>query len=162
METERKWLIQEKNIPYALNSLEKHELEQAYICFKPTVRVRSIDHSQYVLTVKGPPLKGTKHLSREEFETVLSEKSYRSLLKKHEGAVIEKTRYIYRRADGLVEEIDIFKGALKGLAYLEIEFETEAEALAFPAPGWVSREVTYEKGYSNGALARNGMPACRE
>ena len=96
--------------------------------------------------------------SREEFETELSRESYELLLKKHEGAVIEKTRYVIRRPDGLTEEIDIFEGELKGLAYLEIEFETEGQALAFPAPAWVTREVTFEKGYTNGALARHGMP----
>ena len=158
METERKWLIDEQNIPYDLTQAEKWEIEQAYISFTPTIRVRSINGSEYILTVKGPPLEGTKHLSREEFEIALSEKSFCALLKKHEGAVIRKTRYLVPRPDGLTEEIDIFRGALRGLAYLEIEFETEAQALAFPAPAWVTREVTCEKGYSNGALARHGMP----
>lgn len=161
METERKWLIEEKHIPYDLGALEHHELEQAYVSFSPTIRVRSIDNEQFVLTVKAPPLQGTKHLSREEFETELNEKSYRKLLEKHEGTIIRKTRYCRRRPDGLSEEIDIFKGALKGLAYLEIEFETEAEALAFPSPVWVKKEVTFEKGYTNGALARHGLPESR-
>ena len=158
METERKWLIREADIPYDLTGAEKWEIEQAYICFSPTVRIRRINDDRFVLTVKGPPLNGTKHLSREEFETALSEKSYTQLLGKHEGHVIRKTRYRVRRADGLTEEIDIFRGKLAGLAYLEIEFDTEAEALAFPAPGWVIREVTFEKGWTNAALARHGMP----
>lgn len=158
METERKWLIDKKNIPYDLTALESHELVQAYVCFTPTVRVRSIDGERFILTVKAPPLKGTKELSREEFETELSRESFTMLFDKHEGSAIEKTRYIRKRPDGLTEEIDIFRGALEGLAYLEIEFPGEAEALAFPAPGWVTREVTYEKGYTNGALARHGLP----
>lgn len=159
METERKWLIAQKDIPYTLSALESHALEQAYISFSPTVRVRSIDGKQFILTVKAPPLKGTKSLSREEFETELSRESYEKLLDKHEGSVIAKTRYIFRRPDGLTEEIDIFRGDLAGLAYLEIEFETEAQALAFPTPDWVIREVTYEKAFTNGALAAHGLPA---
>lgn len=158
MEIERKWLIEEKNIPYDLASVEKHSLSQAYLCFSPTVRIRSIDGEKFILTVKAPPLKNTKGLSREEYETELPSKSYALLLKKHEGTIIEKTRYVVRRPDGLTEEIDIFHGALQGLAYLEIEFDTEEQALAFPSPVWVTKEVTYEKQYSNGALARNGLP----
>ena len=72
--------------------------------------------------------------------------------------MISKTRYINKRQDGLTEEIDIFKGGLSGLAYLEIEFPDEISAENFKEPDWVIKDVTLEKGFSNGELAEYGMP----
>ena len=53
MEIERKWLIDVNNIPYDLNSLDHDDIEQAYISFKPTIRIRKISNKgEYVLTIK--------------------------------------------------------------------------------------------------------------
>lgn len=156
MEIERKWLIKADNIPYDLEKLEHFEIEQAYISFSPTVRIRRINSERFILTVKSKPIGNS--FAREEFEMDIAEKEYFSLLKKAEGRLIHKTRYLNRREDGLLEEIDIFSGGFNGLAYLEIEFSDEKEAKDFVQPQWVERDVTNEKGFSNGALARNGMP----
>ena len=157
MEIERKWLLPPGFAPDT-EGAEKLEMEQAYLCFHPSVRIRSINGTDFILTVKAPPLSGTPMLSREEFETALSGEAYRMLLKKREGEVIQKTRYRRQRPDGLVEETDIFHGALAGLAYMEIEFPTEEAALSFSCPNPAFREVTWEKGYSNADLARCGLP----
>lgn len=155
MEIERKWLVRKEKIPYDLEKLKSEEIEQAYISFSPTIRIRKIDGRRFILTVKSKT--GTT-LSREEYETDITEEDYFNLMKKSEGKVISKTRYLNRREDGLPEEIDVFHGELKGLCYMEIEFGDEKTAEEFPSPEWVDRDVSSEKGYSNGDLAKYGMP----
>lgn len=155
MEIERKWLVKKEKIPYDLEKLESEEIEQAYISFSPTIRVRKIDGRRFILTVKS---KTSSKLSREEYETDITKEDYNGLIKKSEGRVISKTRYLNRRADGLLEEIDIFHGEFDGLCYMEIEFGDEKAAEKFPSPEWVEKDVSDEKGYSNGDLAKYGMP----
>lgn len=156
MEIERKWLIRAENIPYDLNQLEHFEIQQAYISFSPTIRIRKINEERFILTVKSEPIGNS--FSREEFELDISRKDYENLLRKAEGHIISKTRYLFHRDDGLLEEIDIFHGIFEGLAYMEIEFQKEEDADSFKEPDWVIRDVSKTKGFSNGALARNGMP----
>ncbi len=54
--------------------------------------------------------------------------------------------------------IDIFDEQLEGLAYLEIEFENQEEALNFETPDWVIKDVTDDVNYKNGYLARYSIP----
>ncbi len=161
MEIERKWLVEKDQIPYDLTSLPHLELEQVYISFVPSIRVRSMQDvsgaMQYVLTVKGGA-KDAQRLSREEFEMPIEAASYIALCRKAEGSPIRKTRYYVHRADGLTEEIDVFHGSLEGLAYLEIEFESVQQAQAFPSPAWTKWDVTADRRYQNSALARFGAP----
>ena len=161
MEIERKWLVRRESIPYDLHTLHALEIGQAYISFHPTVRVRSLRDRQgnesFVLTVKSGS-KASDGLAREEFELPIDREGYETLLRKAEGSVIRKTRYLFRRTDDLLEEIDIFHDALEGLCYLEIEFPTVEAARAFPSPDWTERDVTSEKRFRNSALAQYGMP----
>ena len=157
MEIERKWLVEKSKIPYDFEKLEKFRIEQAYISFLPTIRIRSINNEKFVLTIKSRS--GTdSFLSRKEAEIEISREEYNSLMKKASGRIIEKTRYLFRREDGLLEEIDVFEGEFSGLCYLEIEFESEEKAKDFPSPEWVEKDVTADKKFTNGSLARNGMP----
>ena len=156
MEIERKWLIDPKNIPYDLSTLEHCEIEQAYISFSPTIRVRKMNDDRFILTVKSKPV--GNGLSREEYELDISRQDFDNLLKKAEGNIINKTRYYFHRDDGLLEEIDIFHGIFEGLSYMDIEFSSDKDAEGFPSPYWVTRDVSKENGFSNDSLARNGMP----
>ena len=161
MEIERKWLLDAEHIPYDLDTLEAFEIEQAYISFRPSIRVRKLrgkdGAERFVLTVKSASVDGGA-LAREEYELPIDRGEYDSLLQKAEGCIIRKTRYLMRRADGLLEEIDLFHGDLEGLAYLEIEFADIEQARAFPSPDWTQRDVTAEKRFRNSALARFGLP----
>ena len=161
MEIERKWLVSEADVPYDLSALESLELEQVYVSFSPSIRVRRMRDKRgaesYVLTVKSGAVDKSA-LAREEFETPIDRKAYEALCAKGEGCPIRKTRYFVRRPDGLTEEIDLFHGELEGLAYLEIEFETLSDAETFPSPAWTTRDVSADKRFRNSALARYGMP----
>lgn len=155
-EIERKWLIDANNIPYNLEEATKQNIVQTYINFSPEIRVRDINNGErYILTIKSNM--SVDGLTREEKEYYISEEEYDNLLKKQEGNTITKTRYqIYDK--GNIMEIDIFDNQLKGLAYLEVEFETEEKARAFKTPSWVIKDVTDDVRYKNGHLARYGIP----
>jgi CYTH domain-containing protein len=154
-EIERKWVINPQNIPFDLSKAKKDKLSQAYVCFSPTIRVRSENGERFILCVKAKA-KGS-YLAREEFETDITKEQFEFLLAKKEGQIIEKTRYTVK-CDGLNYEIDIFHGDLSPLAYLEIEFPTTKEALSFKTPDWAVKDVTDDFRYKNAGLAKFGKP----
>ena len=155
-EIEKKWLIKVSDIPYDLSQAEKYEIVQTYLNFSPEIRVRNINNSEYVLTIKcDTALKG---FVREEHEWLISKEEYDNLLNKKEGNTITKTRYRFFDENGIEMEIDIFSGELVGLAYLEIEFVDTESAENYEAPDWVIKDVTTDLNYKNGYLARYGIP----
>ncbi len=158
MEIERKFLI--KEAAFDLNAYNYVELQQAYISTSPVIRVRSKSahsagacssadtHTEYILTVKSKGM-----LSRQEFELSLEEADYLNLLKKAEGNVITKRRYIIPLEDGLILELDYFKDLFQGLVMGEIEFASEEDAQKFNLPDFIIREVTYDKRYHNSNMS---------
>jgi len=154
-EIERKWLIDIKDVPFDLSLAKKDRLIQAYISFSPTIRVRCENDNRYILCVKAKS-KGS-YLSREEFETDITKEQFDFLLAKKEGIIIEKTRYT-KKCENLNYEIDVFHGALEGMAYLEIEFASVEDALNFKSPDWVLKDVTDDFRYKNAGLAKHGKP----
>ena len=156
LEIEKKWLIDVEKIPYDLESADISEIEQTYICFSPEIRVRKINNGQmYTFAVKtGITEDG---MIRNEIDEEITKEEYESMLKKQEGNTINKTRYqLYD--DGYLYAIDIFDGDLKGLAYLEVEFENQEDVENFETPDWVKKDVTADLSYKNGHLARFGIP----
>lgn len=156
LEIERKWLIDSNEIPYDLSKADKFSIEQTYINFEPEVRVRRInDGEYYTMTVKTELTKDG--LRRNEYELFITKEGYESLVLKREGNTILKDRYQFIDDKNIVA-IDIFKGDLEGLAYMEIEFESEKKANEFITPSWVVKDVTADIRYKNGHLARFGIP----
>lgn len=113
------------------------------------VRIRKEDDSYY-LTYKGKGL-----MAREEYNLPLNEQAYTHLLKKADGIILTKTRYLIplEGSDHLTIELDIFDGTYKGLILAEVEFPTEEEALTFTPPQWFGRDVTFSGEYQNSRLA---------
>ncbi len=180
MEIERKYLIDTP--PEDYRSWPFHQIEQAYLCTAPTVRVRREDDTYY-MTYKGGGL-----LAREEYNLPLTKEAYDHLLAKADGRILTKKRYLLplrkaygaardadadaaaddTNADGLAGaaghgavsdaadltiEMDVFEGAYEGLILAEVEFPTEEAALAFTPPEWFGRDVTFTGEYSNSRLA---------
>ena len=157
MEIERKWLVRPEEIPYNLDTLPALEIEQAYVSFSPVVRIRRINRGErHILTVKRPTEYGG--LANDEGEKEIDAELYAFLLSNASGNVIRKTRYLHALPGGLTEEIDVFSGALQGLAYLEIEFPDVESAESYPSPAWVKADVTHDVRYKNSSLAQDGMP----
>lgn len=148
MEIERKFLVAAEQLPADLEKYPYHELEQAYLCTAPTVRVRKED-DEYYLTYKSKGL-----LSREEYNLPLTEEAYFHLREKADGMLISKRRYLIPEKDGLTIELDVFHGDYEGLIYAEVEFKSEEQALAYEPPVWFGRDVSLDPSYQNSSLSK--------
>jgi len=155
-EIERKWLIDKEKIPYDLKNYKPLKMKQSYISFSPTIRLRNTNDESYVLCVKTRAEKGS--LGRDEFEMQISKEEYENLLLKTEGNIVEKTRYCVPNENGLTMEFDIFEGSLSGLAYMEIEFDSEESAESYHTPHWAIADVSFDHRFKNTALAKYGIP----
>lgn len=145
MEIERKFLI--RSLPADLAQYNHKDIEQAYLCQDPVLRIRKLGND-YFFTFKTKGL-----MVREEIETPLTKETYEHLLTKADGTIITKTRYYIPLSDGLVIELDVFAGVLKGLLMAEIEFPTEELAHSYTVPEWFGREVTLDGTYHNNHLS---------
>lgn len=145
MEIERKFLVE--RLPAAAEDHPHETIAQAYLCTDPVVRVRQ-KGEDYILTCKGRGL-----MVREEFELPLTEEAYRHLLAKADGTAIVKERY-YLPCGAYTIELDRFGPPFAPLTVAEVEFPTEAEALAFVPPDWFGREVTGDPAYTNAQMSR--------
>ena len=153
MEIERKYLIDKNLIPFSLSSYPSHIIEQAYLCTSPVVRVRKED-DKYYMTYKGQGL-----MVREEYNLPLTEEAYSHLLKKADGNIITKTRYLIPLKENTLEkelliELDIFEGAFEGLYLAEIEFNSEEDANNFTPPSWFGEDVTFNGKYHNSKMSQ--------
>lgn len=147
MEIERKYLI--KELPNNLNKYEHKIIQQGYLSTEPVVRVRR-SNEKYYMTYKGAGL-----LAREEYNLPLTEDSYNHLLKKSDGNIISKTRYLIPiEQTNLTVELDVFDPPFAPLIMAEVEFNSEEEASAFTPPAWFSEEVTYDKKYHNSNMSK--------
>ena len=155
MEIERKFTI--KNLPENLTAYEKLEMEQAYLCTGPVVRIRK-SNEEYILTYKSKKgiVLSAQATARcnEEVELPLTKESYEHLREKADGQVITKTRYLIPTKNHRKIELDVFHGYLTGLVFAEVEFDSEEEAAAYQMPDWFLEDVTFDKRYSNAYMTR--------
>lgn len=141
MEIERKFLI--KELPANLEQFTSKEIEQAYLCKEPVVRIRR-ENDNYYLTYKGKGL-----MVREEYNLPLTKDAYEHLKTKADGRIIHKTRYLIPEKDGLTIELDVFHGDLTPLILAEVEFTTAKEAENYMMPDWFLEDVTNNPAYHN-------------
>ena len=151
MEIERKFLI--KEMP-DLQKYPSKELEQGYLCTSPTVRIRRED-DEYYLTYKS---KSKDDITREEYNLPLTKESYDHLIKKADGNVIRKRRYLVPAGKGeggrdLTAEIDVFAPPFAPLVLAEVEFTSVEEAKAFEKPQWMGDDVSSDRRYYNSYLS---------
>jgi CHAD domain-containing protein len=59
-------------------------------------------------------------------------------------------------------ELDVYRGSLKGLRVVEVEFPSVEASAAFTAPAWFGAEVTTDPAYKNQALAQREAPDSHE
>jgi len=149
-EVERKWRV--LRAPESLGA--GAALRQGYITEAGGTEVRlRAKGGGYKLTVK----RG-RGLSRTEVEVSLSQEQFEALWPLTDGQRIEKVRYNIPHGPYTIE-FDVFSGALEGLLVAEVEFAGEEEARAYVAPDWFGEDLTGRQGWSNGDLARGGLPA---
>lgn len=144
MEIERKFTI--KKLP-ELGEYKVKEIEQGYLCTDPVVRVRR-DADRYYMTYKGKGL-----LVREEHNLPLTKEGYEHMIKKADGIIISKKRYLIPYMEHTIE-LDIFEGDLAPLIIAEVEFDSVEEANVFIAPNWFDQDVTDDPSYANANLSK--------
>ena len=149
MEIERKYLIDEKNLPADLESCRSVLIEQGYLCRKPVVRIRRQD-DDYILTYKSGGL-----MAREEYNLPLSREGYEHLRPKADGNIISKKRYLIPITDtALKVELDVFDAPFAPLMIAEVEFPDVETANAFTPLDWFQEDVTNNPEYHNSNLSK--------
>lgn len=158
MEIERKFLVNIDKLP-DLNSLIHYKIEQFYTDFNPIERYRKVIHDdnyiQYFITIKRQ-----SGLIREEEEYAVSEIDYKGGLSCIKSNIIKKERYefVIDKENELIAEIDFFEKLVdkKGnkLITVEVEFDTEKDALNFIPLDWFGEELTYDEYYKNNNLSK--------
>lgn len=145
-EIERKFLVEK--LPDNLHEYQKIVLEQGYLSVNPVVRVRRQDE-EYYLTYKGQGL-----MKREEYNLPLTKESFEHLIKKADGNIIRKNRYVIPIDNTELKiELDVFEKPFENLIIAEVEFESVEEADAFIMPEWFLKDVTDDKNYQNSSLS---------
>lgn len=125
-------------------------LRQGYLSSnaKATVRVRTRDDNEAVVTIKG----SVSGMSRAEYEYDVPVADAREMLAMAAPHVLEKRRYIVPFG-GLTWEVDVFEGRHAGLVIAEVELASEDQHVELPE--WVGAEVTHDDRYYNASLSRS-------
>jgi len=148
LEIERTFLV--KNIP-DLTSIKKIEIKQGYISTTPSpLRIRKKGDA-FELTKK-IPLNENDYSSNEEINILLTEYEFNKLWTQVEK-FLEKNRYCIDIGENLIAELDIFKGDLSGLVFVEVEFPSQEIMQSFIPPEWFGKDVTQESFSANSFLA---------
>ncbi len=150
MEIERKYAI--NNLPGDLEQYQYKKIEQGYLCNNPTIRIRK-SNDDYILTYKSKYGIEKKEIGsaifHNEVELLLTKEAYTSLIKKVDGNIVYKTRYLIPLEEGLTAELDVFEGLLSGLVFVEVEFPDENASDTFTPPDWFGKELSSDKRFSN-------------
>ncbi len=161
MEIEKKFTLE--YLPENLDRYEHKDIIQGYICRKPVIRIRK-SNDKYYLTLKIRQNGGSSGaIVNTENEYEISKDEFDVLLKKCDGNLIEKRRYLiplpdectgeYKKKNGLVAELDVFLGKLEGLMFAEVEFPDETAAGCFLKPEWMKEDVSNDVRYTNSYLS---------
>lgn len=146
-EIERKFLVQW--VPDNLKRARHFIIEQGYLATESAgrqVRLRKTGKATSLTFKVG------RGSHREEREVKVSAKQFATLWPGTAGRRLRKVRYEIPW-EGLLIEVDIYRGRHEGLVVAEVEFPDTASCRRFEPPWWFGREVTGEKRYSNVRLA---------
>lgn len=146
-EIERKFLVIGQD--WRELAIARARIRQAYLAAEGalSIRVRIKDDHAATLTIKS---RGAE-LKRLELEYPIPTTDAEALMARRQGAVIEKVRHDIPWG-GLMWEVDVFGGENEGLILAEIELDHERQP--FDVPPWIGTEVTSQRKYYNGDLAR--------
>ncbi len=158
IEIERKFLMRPCAVKCFLKShniaYRKIAIEQYYLPPRDGqyLRCRMAD-DDYFETIKSG-----EGLVRQEQEHQISKEEFEAKRSQHTGNVIAKDRFVFVY-DGTLYELDRFAKSLKGLYFLEVEFDSTEQASSFVLPGifdkLVVAEVTTDGRFNNASLCHN-------
>lgn len=152
-EIERKFRL--SCFPHGIKKDKVVFIRQGYlVCSDVELRIREKDGKYFMSCKDG------EGLAREEWEQEVPLWVFEGLWPSTCGARIEKNRCIVEGPNGLVFEIDVFQGSLRGLVILEVEFLDKEAAERFELPTeFKGIEVTNDEKYKNKHLAIFGIPS---
>ncbi len=197
VEIERKFIV--KSLPEDYDKYPYHVIEQGYLNVRPAIRVRREDDIYY-MTYKGEIVGSKDHLGLDnerfmegsdekgsevaerigkvEYNMALDPASYDHLVRKADGNIIRKKRYLiplnedaftqeylkeYPELAGKIGsgevkiELDVFDEPFKGTVVAEVEFPDEKAAADYRPASWFGEEVTGDPKYSNAYMS--SLPA---
>lgn len=126
MEIERKFKV--LKLPDNIEKYEKTEIEQGYLCIKPTVRIRK-NGDMYTLNYKWKD-KNTveqKAIQNIEYEMPLTKENYKHLVSKADNNM---------------------------LIFSEVEFKNLNDSENFKKPEWMGKDISFDKRYDNTLLSK--------
>lgn len=171
IEIEKKFTV--KDLPQNLDAFPYHIIEQGYMNVSPAVRVRREDDKCY-MTYKGSAPASEGGIGKIEYNMPLDAESYDHLVKKCDGNIIRKIRYILPLNEDAFDvdyldnnpdiktavnsgdikiELDVFKTPFEGRVLAEIEFPSEDAAAAYHPASWFLQDVTGDHRYSNSSMS---------
>ncbi len=158
MEIERKFLLRPCLPKYFLDAkgikYRRLALQQFYLAPEngEFVRYRRSNNHFY------KTIKNGEGIAREEREYPVTQEEFESFLPAHIGKIVEKKRYVFEYK-GVTYEMDRFRKSLKGLCFVEIEFDDLDSAMQFQLPPIFSHlliaEVTDDTRFNNASLAKS-------
>ena len=197
VEIEKKFTV--KELPKDLDKYPFHVIEQGYLNVSPAIRVRREDDTYYMTyknrgmyaqkehATERQTNEGIQASNKQQEQTVqeatpfeapigateynlpLDKDSYEHMLKKADGNVIRKKRYLIPlNADAFAEadaqnlqidtsalkiELDVFDAPYEGTIIAEVEFPSEEAANAYKPADWFDQDVTGDKRYSNAQMS---------
>ena len=172
VEIERKFTV--KELPKDLDKYPFHIIEQGYLNVSPAIRVRREDDTYY-MTYKNRDMYALQDSSigATEYNLPLDKESYEHMLRKADGNIIRKKRYLipinpdaFAKADvqnlkidtkALKIELDVFEAPYDGTIIAEVEFPSEEAASAYKQADWFDLDVTGDKKYSNAQMSLRNL-----
>lgn len=164
-EIERKFLIDLDDLPKNLRQAGGKKIVQGYVALEEAAvedaSGRRATSTEVRLRRKGErtflTVKSGDGLVRKEGEIEIDEEEFAALWPFTAGRRVEKVRYALPLGDRLIE-LDVYEGALQGLATAEIEFPSRAASQDFEPPPWFGEEKTTDPRFKNKYLATHGSP----
>ena len=150
VELEKTFLL--KELPKDLSKSESKEILDVYIPISishPILRIRKKGDT-FEITKKFPVTEEDFSVQKEQ-TIALSEKEFVALLK-IPGKKVKKMRYYYPLGK-YIAEIGIFLDDLKGLALVDVEFNSAEEKEKFQMPDFCLADTTQEYFLAGGFLA---------
>lgn len=193
VEIERKFLI--KDIPDDIDRYPFHIIEQGYLNVRPAIRVRREDDIYY-MTYKGEIVGSKDHsgldnepflehaedldsdvsdrIGKIEYNMALDPASYDHMVRKADGNIIRKKRYLIplnedafdpgyikirpdladkMKSGDIKIELDVFDEPFEHTVVAEVEFPDEEAAAGYRPASWFGEEVTGDPKYSNAYMS---------
>jgi len=149
LEIEKTYLV--KIIPANLSAYKSEKIKQGYVSSThPSLRIRQ--KGNHFEMTKKLPVRENDYSITEEINIPLTESEFNKLWPAVER-YLEKVRYYLPIENNLTAELNLYQANLEGLAFVEVEFESEADMASFNPPLWFGKDVTQEDFASNSFLA---------